>query len=98
MNAELEAIKNAWDKNTGDGRDENARELAKAYVSAHPEIYTGLERFSVEQLVSLLSQYRDSGDHEGEWNIEAYLLACVPPQNIGGEYHATINWRPTFTQ
>ncbi len=35
MNAELEAIKDAWDKNTGNGRDEDGtRAMCDAYVEA----------------------------------------------------------------
>lgn len=90
MNADLEAIKDAWDKTTGQGRDEGARELARAYVTAHPELFTGLEHFDVPLLVELESRRRNSGDEEGAWNVEAWLLACVPPQNIGGEYKAEI--------
>jgi hypothetical protein len=90
LNPDLEAIKDAWDKNTGDGRDDGARDLAKVYVKAHPELFTGLEQFDVPTLVSLLSSKRDAGDEEGCWNVEAWLLACVPPQQIGGEYKAEI--------
>lgn len=90
MNSELEAIKDAWDKNTGDGRSEEARTMARTYVKAHPELFAGLEHFNVPTLVNLLSDKRNSGDDEGAWNVEAWLLACVPPQNIGGTYQAQI--------
>lgn len=98
MNKELEKIADAWNKNTGDGRDEKARDLAKAYVNAHPETYAGLEGYvsslpedqRVPVLVATLSQKRDAGDEEGAWEVEAWLLACVPPQNIGGAYAAEI--------
>jgi hypothetical protein len=96
MNADLEAIKDAWDKNTGDGRDEGARDLAKEYVLAHPELFAGLEHFDVPTLVQLLSSRREAGDEEGTWNIEAWLLACVPPQNIGGTYKAEIKLPGTW--
>ena len=39
---------------------------------------------------------RADGDEEGTWNIEAWLLACVPPQNIGGTYKAEINLPGTW--
>lgn len=90
MDPELEAIKDAWDKKTGDGRDEGARELAKEYVAAHPEKFAGLEHFGVPMIVELLGRRRAEGDEQGQWEIEAWLLACVAPQNIGGEYHAEI--------
>ncbi len=96
MNKDLEAIKDAWDKTTGDGRDEGARDLAKAYVTAHPELFAGLEHFDVPTLVQLLSSRRDDGDEEGTWNVEAWLLACVPPQTIGGTYKAEINLPGTW--
>lgn len=90
MDADLQAIKDAWDKNVGDGRDEGARDLAKAYVKDHPEKFAGLEHFGVPMIVELLSKRRNEGDEQGTWEIEAWLLACVPPQNIGGEYHAEV--------
>lgn len=93
MHAELEDIKDSWDKNTGDGRDEDGtRALASAYVAAHPEAFAGLEQFdnNLPLLVDLLSQRRASGDEQGTWELEAWLLHRFPPQNIGGAYRAEV--------
>ncbi len=91
MNAELEAIKDAWDKTTGDGRDEaGTRALCDAYVAAHPELFAGLENFDLPVLVDQLSQRRNAGDEEGTWNLEVWLLHHYEPQNIGGVYKAEV--------
>ena len=91
MNKELAAIAEAMDKSTGDGRDHSkAVQLSEAYVKAHPDLFTGLDKFDVPLLVQLVSKKRAAGDEEGRWNIEAYLLATFEPQQIGGEYKATV--------
>jgi hypothetical protein len=91
MNAELEAIKDAMDKSTGDGRDHpNACTLAEAYVEAHPEQYAddiyenSLATRSVEDLVKAVDVFRAAGMEEQQWIIETFLLAKFEPQNIGG--------------
>lgn len=89
MNKELEAIKDAWSKDTGDGRDRDATvALCDAYVAANPDLYAGLDKFDLPTLVTLLSNRRDAGDDEGAWNVEAYLIHAYEPQQIGGEYKA----------
>lgn len=99
MNAELEAIKDAWDKNTGNGRDENARAMADAYVAAHPELFATLANMTLEECVQSLSAFRQAAmnpaemlalkqlgidPEESQWNVEAWLLHRFEPQNIGG--------------
>ncbi len=86
MHPDLEAIKDAWDKNTGKGREEKAtRELCDAYVKAHPEQFTELERLSLEECVTSLSVFRAAGMVESQWRVEAWLLHRFEPQQIGGE-------------
>jgi hypothetical protein len=47
MNAELEAIRDSWDKETGDGRDEDGtRAMCDAYVAAHPGQFITLRGLS----------------------------------------------------
>lgn len=47
MNSELEAIKDAWNKQTGSGREEElTRKLADQYVAAHPGKFENLESLS----------------------------------------------------
>lgn len=87
MDKELEAVKDAMDKSTGDGRDrDKAVQLADAYVAAHPETFAGLDKFDLPLLVELVSQKRNAGDAQGEWELEAWLLHAYLPQEIGGEY------------
>ena len=87
MNAELEAIKDAWDKNTGDGRDEvGTRALCDAYVAAHPEEFTELRNLSIEECVQAVSTFRNANLEESQWRVETWLLAKYEPQNIGGVY------------
>lgn len=87
MDAGLEAIKDAWDKNTGDGRDESARKLADAYIAEHVERFAGFKDLSLEQLVQALEVFRVANMEQQQWEIEAYLLSRFEPQNIGGEYN-----------
>lgn len=91
MNAELEAIKDAWAKDTGDGRDDvGARALCDAYVAAHPEQFTSLEVMSLEQCVNAVEVFRDAGMEEEQWKVEAWLLHHYEPQNIGGPITAQV--------
>lgn len=90
MNAELEAIKDAWDKDTGDGRDESARQMADAYVEAHPEQFEPYEALGLEELVNLVSIFRSQGMEESQWRVETWLLHRFEPQQIGGTYRATV--------
>ena len=88
MNSELEAIADAMDKSTGDGRDrEHAVELSQAYVKAHPELTEEMHDWSLEQIVAAMSVFSAAGFREKYMTLEAYHLAKFPPQNIGGEYH-----------
>ena len=88
MDADLEAIKDAWDKSTGDGRDEEgARALCVAYVQAHPELTAEMHDWDIPQIVNAVSVLRAAGLTDKQWQVEAYHLAKFPPQSIGGEYH-----------
>jgi len=87
MNAELEKIADAWDKNTGDGRDDKGtRALCDAYVAAHPDEFTELATLSLEDLVTSVSTFRNANLEESQWRVEVYLLYKFAPQQIGGEY------------
>ena len=91
MNAELEAIRFAWDKNTGDGRDEDGtRAMCDAYVEAHPEQFTELRNMSLEQCVQALSVFRAAGMETSQWEVETWLLHRYEPQQIGGDVQATV--------
>ena len=91
MNAELEAIRFAWDKNTGNGRDEDGtRAMCDAYVEAHPEQFARLRNKTLEECVNALSVYRQAGMEEDQWIVEAWLLHRFEPQQIGGQAQATV--------
>jgi len=91
MNAELEKIADAWDKNTGDGRDDKGtRALCDAYVAAHPDEFTELRELSIEECVQAVSTFRNANLEESQWRVEVWLLAKFAPQMIGGEYTAQV--------
>lgn len=91
MNADLEAIKDSWDKTTGDGRDEDGtRALCDAYVEAHPEQFNSLREMSLEECVQAVSVFRQAGMAEEQWKVEVWLLHRWEPQTIGGEVQATV--------
>lgn len=91
MNAELEAIRSAWDKNTGDGRDEDGtRAMCDAYVDAHPEKFTQLAGLSLDDCVKALSVFRAAGMEESQWEVEVWLLHKYEPQSIGGPIKAQV--------
>lgn len=106
MNAELEAIKDAWAKDTGNGREEDGtRALCDAYVAAHPEQFTELANMTLEQCVQSVSLFRQASfdptqtmafkqmgvdPEESQWKVEVWLLHNFEPQNIGGPLQARI--------
>ena len=91
MRADLEAIKDAWDKETGGGREETrTREMCDRYVKAHPEQFTKLAGMTLEELVQSVSVFRQAGWEEEQWLIEVWLLHHFEPQNIGGTVTARV--------
>lgn len=91
MNDDLQAIKDAWDKTTGDGRDEEGtRAMADAYVAGHADEYAGFDNIPLDVLVTMESDARNRGDLDETWKIETWLLHRFEPQNIGGVYQAQV--------
>lgn len=91
MNAALEAIKDAWDKNTGNGRDEDGtRAMCDAYVEANPERFTELANMTLEECVQTVSVFRDAGMEQSQWEVEVWLLHHFEPQTIGGPLQARV--------
>ncbi|WP_166905907.1 hypothetical protein [Mycobacterium sp. DL440] len=86
MNAELEAIRDAMDKDRPGGRDrEVARNLAEAYIAANPDEFVMLQTMTVETLVGTVEVFRANGDEQSQWLAEAWLLHLFPtPQQVGG--------------
>lgn len=87
----LEAIRDAWDKTTGDGRDEDgARKLADAYVAAQPDEFTELAGMTLEQCVQAVEVFRNAQMADSQWRVETWLLHHFAPQNIGGAAAPTV--------
>lgn len=91
ISEELAAIKDAVDKNTGDGRDHSgAVALADAYIADHPELFEKLSDMGIEDCVSAVGVFRAAGMEEDQWLVETWLLSRFEPQQIGGEYHPQV--------
>ena len=91
MNSELEAIRDAWSKETGDGREEErTREMCDAYVAAHPEQFTNFAGLTIEECVKALSVFRSAGFEESQWEVEVWLLHHFAPQQIGAQLQAQV--------
>lgn len=91
MDSDLEQIRDAWDKSTGDGRDEaRARELADAYVEAHPDEFASLKELSLEECVKAVDVFRAAGMETDVWRIETWLWHRYEPQVIGGQADAKV--------
>lgn len=87
--AEVEAVFDAFDKETGDGRDYDLTvELAHEFVEAHPDSFVlgTLEDLSLEECVKSLEVLRDAGWEEPWKQVQIYLWHKFPPQNIGGAF------------
>lgn len=82
MDEELQAIADAWDKETGRDEDET-RALAKAYVKAHPNNFKGWAALSQETLVREIDTCREKGDTVGAFIVQVWLWSHFPPQTIG---------------
>lgn len=87
MNAALQKIRDAWDKDIDPGREEErTREVADAYVKKHPDEFAELEEKSQAECVESLEAFRAAGLEDGEWRVQAWLFHRYQPQNIGGDY------------
>jgi hypothetical protein len=88
---ELDAIRDAWDKSTGDGRDEDAaRNLADQYVAANPGEFAELAKLSLEECVQAVEVFRNANMADSQWRVETWLLHKFEPQNIGGAAAPTV--------
>lgn len=90
MNPELEAIKQAMDNTNGDRDIDQARALADAYVTAHPDEFGHLQTMPIETVVATIDVFREAGDDDSQWRVEAWLLHRYEPQTIGGPVTARI--------
>lgn len=89
MNPELTALKEAMD-----GLDfVTARELATAYVAAHPDEFAEYsamaesaetEQAAIQSVVHAVEVFRAAGLLESQYRAEAWHLHTWDPQDIGG--------------
>lgn len=94
-NEQLDAIRDAWDKETGEGRDEElARSLADALVAAEPDQFEELSSMSLEDCVKAVDIFRRAGMTDSQWKVEAWLLHRFEPQVIGGAAEAKVRIVP----
>ena len=91
MNSELETIRDAWDKDTGAGREEaRTREMCDAYVTSHPEQFMSLRDMTLEDCVTAVGVFRQAVMEEEQWKVEVWLLHRFLPQQIGAQLQAQI--------
>jgi hypothetical protein len=85
MNKALEAIHDAMDKASGDGRDHaQAVALADKYVAAHPDEFNEMQAMTIEACVQAVEVFRAANMTESEQRMEVWLLHKFEPQNVGG--------------
>lgn len=88
MNPELQAFKDEWEA----GNRWNAVQKAHAYVELHRgEIAPHLERYTREELVDLVSAYRNAGREEDRIVADMWLLTEYDPQRISGIVHKELD-------
>ena len=91
----LADIKDAWDKNTGNGRDEYARVLADAYVKENPGYFESLKELDLPSIVRAVEVFRDAGLENEYWRTITWHLHKYGPQNIGGAVEAPLRFPGT---
>lgn len=78
----------AFDREWREGDRERATEMAREYIDEHREALAPLlEPMSLEDVVSLIDQYRKVGREEDRIVADMWLLVNYPPQNISGTFH-----------
>lgn len=91
MKAEFEVIKDAWDPETGEGRDEErVRQLADSYVGDHPDEFTSYDGLDEKQCVKALEVFREAGLEDDEFRVQVWIWHWFEPQEIGGTYKAKV--------
>jgi len=74
-----------FDKEWREGDRAKAKEMAVAYVADNRatllRLYGSTTR---DELVGLVTQYRDTGDNEARIMVDMWLLAGFEPQKISG--------------
>lgn len=88
----LIAIKDAWDVDTGAGRDPvQARLLSDQYIANNQGYYANdYAGVDLADLVQRLEVFRAAGMPNDEWRVQVWIWSNFEPQNIGGEYRPTL--------
>lgn len=80
----IAAITDAWDKETGDGRDEaGVRKSAAAYVKAHPEEFIDLKDITEAQAIALIDVYRQVPLPDQVDRVQVFMWATFAKRHIG---------------
>lgn len=91
MKTEFAAIKDIWDADTGEGRDEEmVRQLSDEYVAAHPEEFESFQGLDEKALVKALEVFRAAGLEDDEYRVQVWIWHYFEPQEIGGTYRAKV--------
>lgn len=80
MDAGLQAIRDLWADRS---RRDEARELAKQYVAAHPDMADSFADLSQDAFVRYVERAREDGDEEAVARADAWSIA-QPPVHITG--------------
>ena len=87
----LDAIRDAWDHDTGKGRDTaKAVALADTYVAEHPDEFTQLAALTLDDCVTALEVFRAAGFTDDEWRIQTWIFHKFEFQTIGGPVEAKV--------
>jgi hypothetical protein len=86
MHETLESMKDAWDNDTGGGRNEAlTRSLADQFVASNPGLFTDHLSLTQAQCVSAIDVFRAANMEEELLRMQAWLFHRFEPKNIGGE-------------
>lgn len=61
-----------------------ARDAAVLWLAEHPELEERYRNYDIVELVGLVDAARAAKDEETRQELDAYLLAKHPPQNLVG--------------
>ena len=62
---------------------EKARQLADAYVEAHPDEFEKYHGMDITELVAAVDVYRQAGMLHDMWHVDTWMLHEFEPQQIG---------------
>ena len=68
------------------GDREKAREMAREFIAGAPDVRAALERYTRDELVHLVEEYRRVNSWADEKIVEMWLLSEYEPQHITGQF------------